>query len=82
MAGRYKFARGDQTMVISLEKGALVAWPRGHEDKKERLRSQGDGTYLQPEWKAKVTFEMKDGRADAVIANADAARLRGARITE
>jgi tRNA threonylcarbamoyladenosine modification (KEOPS) complex Pcc1 subunit len=32
-----------------------------------------------PEMKSKVTFEFQDGRAVAVVIEADAARLRGAR---
>jgi hypothetical protein len=82
LAGRYKFDRGDATMVVSYEKGALLAAPSAQTDKKMRLRSQGDGVYLVPEDHARVTFEMKEGRAAAMIVDVDAARLRGARLMQ
>jgi hypothetical protein len=82
LAGRYKFDRGDVSMVVSYEKGALFAAPSTQADKKLRLRSQGGGLYLITEDNAKVTFEIKEGQAAAMIVNVDAAHLRGARLTE
>jgi imidazolonepropionase-like amidohydrolase len=80
LAGSYHFTRGNQTAVVAFEKGALVAMPRGDETKKMRLRSQGGGVYLVPEMKSKITFEMRDGRAAAMLIDSDAALQRGSRV--
>jgi hypothetical protein len=52
--------------------------PKG--DRTERMRSQGGGVYLIPEVKAKIQFEMKDGRAAALIGSQGGAQFRAARV--
>jgi imidazolonepropionase-like amidohydrolase len=79
VAGTYAFARGNMTAVVAVENGTLTMIPGRADARKVRLRSQGGGLYLVPEMKSKVTFEFQDGRAVAVVIEADAARLRGAR---
>jgi imidazolonepropionase-like amidohydrolase len=47
-----------------------------------RLRSQGGGVYLMPEVKARVTFEVQQGRATTMIGNQGGATFKAARLPE
>ena len=76
VTGSYKFVGGDQTIVVSSTDGGLFATAGGNKDKKPRLRWQGGGTYLVPEDKMKVIFDIKEGRATSMTAHGDGARLK------
>jgi imidazolonepropionase-like amidohydrolase len=79
LTGSYSF-KGDK-ISVALVNGALMLTahdPKG--DRTLRLRSQGGGVYLMPEVKAKVSFELRDGRAVALIANQGGGQIKALRI--
>jgi imidazolonepropionase-like amidohydrolase len=79
LAGRYTFEKIDVTVARKDGKLTLTAHdPKG--DRTERLRSQGGGVYLIPEVKATVRFEMKGGRAAALLGSQGGAQFRAARV--
>jgi hypothetical protein len=79
LAGRYSHEKIDVTVASKDGKLTLTAHdPKG--DRTERMRSQGGGVYLIPEVKAKIQFEMKDGRAAALIGSQGGAQFRAARV--
>jgi hypothetical protein len=79
LVGEYTFAAKDAgtATVIAGDEGTLrVRSSRGLD---HRMRAQGDGTYLIPEAKLKVTFEMRDGRSVALVFSQHGARMRALR---
>jgi hypothetical protein len=79
LAGRYTFEKINVTVASKDGKLTLTSHdPKG--DRTERMRSQGGGVYLIPEVKAQVRFEMKDGRAAALIGSQGGAQFRAARV--
>jgi imidazolonepropionase-like amidohydrolase len=80
LVGAYEVAGRRVRLEVEIENGHLVIV--GHDPngtRRLRLRSQGDGSYRVPEIRAKVTFEMRDGRAVSVVLSQRGAELRAER---
>jgi hypothetical protein len=80
LAGSYEIPKLRLKIQIESEKGALfVVAPSPKGARRLRLRSQGDGSYRVLEIAAKVTFEIHEGRAVAMILSQRGAELRAER---
>ena len=67
LTGRYAFAApANATVFIFAENGALMTSNDRKSPQKMRLRAQGDGTYLIPEEKFTVRFDVQGGKAAAM----------------
>jgi imidazolonepropionase-like amidohydrolase len=82
LTGSYKMSNG-VTVAIGVEQDGLVltaSAPDPGGPKRHRLLSQGNGRYLIPAIRAVVTFELREGRAAALILSQQGAQLRGERL--
>jgi imidazolonepropionase-like amidohydrolase len=80
LVGAYEVPKVPVRLEIEVENGYLVIV--GHDPngaRRLRLRSQGDGSYRVPEIRAKVTFEIRDGRAVSLVLLQRGAELKAER---
>jgi hypothetical protein len=80
IVGTYHFPSVGVSFEVYLERGALMSRNTASAEG-FRLRSQGDGTYLVPERRRKVTFEIgSDGKATRMRLEQGALQLEGPRV--
>jgi hypothetical protein len=80
VAGVYEMPKLPVQMEVGAEKGFLTLVAHDpHGTMRLRLRAQGDGSYRVLEIRAKVTFEIREGRAVALVLAQHGAEVKAER---